>query len=83
MIIFTMTPLSRRPFTLLGKVIQINDDASVPTNNLFVAEISNSPNNYVFSCGYRNHQGILHDTQGHVIFSNKYGRYGGDALSII
>ncbi|MFT7373857.1 MAG: glucose/arabinose dehydrogenase [Oleiphilaceae bacterium] len=74
---------AQRLNSLLGKIIRINDDGSVPTNNPFVAENPDSPSNYVFSYGHRNHQGILFDSERNVIFSNEHGPDGGDELNII
>ena len=74
---------AQRLNSLLGKTIRINDDGSAPTNNPFVTENPDSPNNYVFSYGHRNHQEILYDAQRNVIFSNEHGPDGGDELNII
>jgi glucose/arabinose dehydrogenase len=74
---------AQRLNSLLGKTIRINDDGSAPSNNPFVTENPDSPSNYVFSYGHRNHQGILFDPKRKVIFSNEHGPDGGDELNII
>ncbi len=74
---------AQRLNSLLGKTIRINDDGSAPANSPFVTENPDSPNNYVFSYGHRNHQEILYDAQRNVIFSNEHGPDGGDELNII
>lgn len=74
---------AQRLNSLLGKIIRINVDGSVPTNNPFVTENTDSPSNYVFSYGHRNHQGLLFDSERNVIFSNEHGPDGGDELNII
>lgn len=74
---------AQRLNSLLGKTVRINDDGSVPTDNPFVTENLDSPSNYVFSYGHRNHQGILFDSERNVIFSNEHGPDGGDELNII
>jgi glucose/arabinose dehydrogenase len=74
---------AQRLDSLLGKTIRINDDGSAPTNNPFVTENPNSPSNFVFSYGHRNHQGILFDSERNVIFSNEHGPDGGDELNVI
>ncbi|PKG96089.1 PQQ-dependent sugar dehydrogenase [Paraglaciecola sp. MB-3u-78] len=74
---------AQRLNSLLGKIIRINDDGSVPTNNPFVTENPDSPSNYVFSYGHRNHQSLLFDSKRNVIFSNEHGPDGGDELNII
>jgi glucose/arabinose dehydrogenase len=67
----------------LGKVIRINDDGSIPSNNPFLNEKADSLSNYVFSYGHRNAQAILYDPMRDVIFSNEHGPDGGDELNII
>jgi glucose/arabinose dehydrogenase len=52
---------AQRLNNLLGKVIRINDDGSVPSNNPFLSEDENSLSNYVFSYGHINAQAILYD----------------------
>jgi glucose/arabinose dehydrogenase len=74
---------AQRLDSLLDKIIRINDDGSVPTNNPFVTENPDAPSHYVFSYGHRNHQGILFDSERNVIFSNEHGPDGGDELNII
>jgi glucose/arabinose dehydrogenase len=74
---------AQRLNSLLGKIIRINDDGTVPANNPFATENPDSPSNYVFSYGHRNHQGILFDSERNVIFSNEHGPDGGDELNII
>ena len=67
----------------LGKVIRINDDGSIPSNNPFLSEDTDSLSNYVFSYGHRNSQAILYDPVRGVIFSNEHGPDGGDELNVI
>lgn len=67
----------------LGKVLRINDDGSVPSNNPFLSEAADPLSNYVFSYGHRNSQAILYDPLRSVIFSNEHGPDGGDELNII
>jgi len=74
---------AQRLNNLLGKVIRINDDGSIPSNNPFVIEDADSLSNYVFSYGHRNSQAILYDPVRDVIFSNEHGPDGGDELNII
>ena len=74
---------AQRLNNLLGKVIRINDDGSVPANNPFLKEDAESLSNYIFSYGHRNAQAILYDATRGVIFSNEHGPDGGDELNII
>lgn len=68
---------------LLGKIIRINDDGSIPANNPFLSDDVNALSHYVFSYGHRNPQAILYDPAREVIFSNEHGPDGGDELNII
>lgn len=74
---------AQRLNNLLGKVIRINDDGSIPSNNPFLNEDTDSLGNYVFSYGHRNSQAILYDPVRTVIFSNEHGPAGGDELNVI
>jgi glucose/arabinose dehydrogenase len=74
---------AQRLTSLLGKIIRINDDGSVPANNPFKSESGDAPSDYIFSYGHRNHQGIVYDPKRQVIFSNEHGPDGGDELNII
>ena len=74
---------AQRLNNLLGKVIRINDDGSIPANNPFLSEDVDSLSNYVFTYGHRNAQAILYDPSRGVIFSNEHGPDGGDELNII
>tara|TARA_R110002153_G_scaffold82780_2_gene208657 strand:+ start:9822 stop:10940 length:1119 start_codon:yes stop_codon:yes gene_type:complete len=74
---------AQRLDSLLGKIIRIKDDGSVPKDNPFLSDTPDAANNYVFSYGHRNHQGILYDPKRQVIFSNEHGPDGGDELNII
>jgi glucose/arabinose dehydrogenase len=74
---------AQRLTSLMGKIIRINDDGSVPEDNPFVTVNKDSPSHYVFSYGHRNPQGILYDPKRNVIFSNEHGPDGGDELNII
>ena len=74
---------AQRLNNLLGKVIRINDDGSIPANNPFLSEDVDSLSKYVFTYGHRNAQAILYDPSRGVIFSNEHGPDGGDELNII
>jgi glucose/arabinose dehydrogenase len=74
---------AQRLNNLLGKVIRIHDDGSIPSNNPFLNKDTEALSNYVFSYGHRNSQAILYDPVRSVIFSNEHGPDGGDELNII
>lgn len=74
--------------SLLGKVIRVNDDGTVPPDNPFYVSSSHGVSrpllsSYIYSLGHRNAQAILYDPAREVIFSNEHGPDGGDELNII
>lgn len=69
--------------SLLGKIIRMNDDGSVPKNNPFSTQNVGSIADLIFSKGHRNPQGLVYDPVRRVIFSNEHGPAGGDEINII
>lgn len=69
--------------SLLGKIIRINDDGSVPKNNPFRGQNLSKVADLVFSKGHRNPQGLVYDPIRKLIFSNEHGPAGGDEINII
>jgi aldose sugar dehydrogenase len=77
--------------SLLGKIVRLMDDGSVPLDNPFVApsEVSAeadydprlSP--YIYSIGHRNPQGIVYDATRNTVFAHEHGPAGGDEINII
>jgi glucose/arabinose dehydrogenase len=74
---------AQRPNNLMGKVIRINADGSIPSNNPFFNASEVEPKNYVFSLGHRNAQAILYDPVRKAILSHEHGPDGGDELNVI
>lgn len=66
--------------SLLGKVLRINTDGSVPEDNPFVGRSDARPE--IFSYGNRNPQAILVSQSG-LVWSHEHGPKGGDELNII
>ena len=65
---------------LLGKVVRINPDGSIPKDNPFVGKAGVKPE--IWSCGHRNIQGAtLHPTTGE-LWTIEHGTRGGDELNI-
>ena len=80
--------------SLLGKIIRIMDDGSVPVDNPFVAsgevltsasdsEKQQDVSQYIYSLGHRNAQAILYDPVRQQVFANEHGPAGGDEVNII
>jgi aldose sugar dehydrogenase len=66
--------------SLLGKVLRINTDGSVPANNPFVGRSDARPE--IFTYGNRNPQGIVVTRTGKV-WEHEHGPRGGDELNLI
>lgn len=58
-----------------GKILRMNKDASIPTDNPF--------NNYVFSYGHRNPQGIAWDMELNRLYEAEHGPTKRDEVNII
>jgi aldose sugar dehydrogenase len=61
--------------SLAGKVLRMNLDGSIPTDNPF-------PNSYVWSYGHRNPQGLLVHSNGNM-YSSEHGANTDDEFNII
>jgi len=64
----------------LGKVVRINPDGSVPTDNPFVNRPGALPE--IWSYGHRNSQGAALHPQTGVLWMNEHGPRGGDEINI-
>lgn len=65
----------------LGKIIRINSDGSVPSDNPFVGV--GMFREEVYSYGHRNVQGIFFDTISGALWAHEHGPRGGDELNLI
>jgi glucose/arabinose dehydrogenase len=65
----------------LGKVIRLNDDGSVPSDNPFVGENGAKPE--IYSYGHRNIQGLSIHAKTGKIYAHEHGPKGGDELNLI
>lgn len=75
------TPAAQDKSNHLGKVVRLNMDGSVPSDNPFVLENGALPANW--SYGHRNPQGLaFHPTTGS-LFVLEHGPLGGDELNIV
>lgn len=66
----------------LGKVLRINLDGSLPSDNPFI-EHKNLAARAVFSLGHRNTQGLVYDYDTEQIVSHEHGPAGGDELNYL
>ncbi|HSQ02368.1 MAG TPA: PQQ-dependent sugar dehydrogenase [Methanobacterium sp.] len=60
--------------SLSGKILRINKDGSVPSDNPF--------NNYVYSYGHRNPQGLAWNSNG-ILYASEHGQTQNDEINII
>lgn len=67
--------------TYRGKVLRLNDDGSIPTDNPFLAQEGAHPE--IYSYGHRNPQGMAMDPATGLIWEHEHGPQGGDELNII
>ena len=63
-----------------GKIIRINKDGTIPTNNPFVNVEGALPD--IYSYGHRNMQGLIVTKSGQ-IFEHEHGPRGGDEMNLI
>jgi glucose/arabinose dehydrogenase len=66
--------------SLIGKIIRINPDGSVPADNPFAGRQDAKPE--IWSYGHRNIQGAAINPQTGVLWSHEFGPRGGDELNI-
>ena len=64
-----------------GKVLRINADGSVPSDNPFVDTRGALPE--IYSYGHRNLQGLATSADGTIIYQHEHGPKGGDELNIL
>jgi len=78
---FSYRERAQDPKTVLGKIVRINPDGSIPGDNPFVDGTSGDP--AVWSYGHRNAQGLYYDTVSGTLWETEHGPKGGDELNII
>jgi len=78
---FNYREASQDKFSQLGKVIRINSDGSVPTNNPFADGKEGNPK--VYSSGHRSPQGLSYNAQTNTVYLHEHGPKGGDEVNII
>ncbi|MDL4840122.1 PQQ-dependent sugar dehydrogenase [Aquibacillus sp. LR5S19] len=71
----TNEDLAQDKESLAGKILRMNLDGSIPTDNPF-------SNSYVYSYGHRNPQGISWDEQGN-LYATEHGNQAHDEINLI
>jgi glucose/arabinose dehydrogenase len=72
---------AQRLDSLLGKVVRINDDGTIPADNPFVDTPGAEP--AVWSYGHRNPQGLYVDPESDAVYAAEHGPRGGDEINVI
>jgi aldose sugar dehydrogenase len=75
-----MRPYAQRLDSHLGKIVRVNPDGSVPTDNPFVGQADAQPE--IWTLGHRNVQAAAFDGQGR-LWIVEHGTKGGDELNLI
>jgi glucose/arabinose dehydrogenase len=65
----------------LGKIVRLNDDGSIPTNNPFATDKDAHP--AIWSYGHRNIQGVTLDPTTKRVWATEHGSKGGDELNLV
>lgn len=65
----------------LGKIVRINRDGSVPTDNPFLKTPGAKPE--IYSYGHRNVQGVAYDTVNKRLIAHEHGPRGSDEVNVI
>jgi len=73
--------VAQDPMSLAGKVLRLNDDGSVPSDNPFVGKAGHRPE--IFTMGHRTALGLaVHPVTGDV-FMSEMGPNGGDEVNLL
>jgi glucose/arabinose dehydrogenase len=77
----SLSKKSQDPSHLVGKIIRINDDGSIPSDNPFIKDSRFHPAIYAY--GVRNPQGLILDPKTNLIYETEHGPMGGDEVNIL
>jgi len=83
----TQRELAQQLNSLAGKILRVNDDGSVPSDNPFVGQTGARPE--IWSYGHRNPQGLDFQPESNLIFETEHGPSGfdgpdgGDEVNIV
>jgi glucose/arabinose dehydrogenase len=75
-----MRPQAQQMNSHMGKIIRINPDGSVPSDNPFVGQAGALPE--IWSLGHRNVQAAAFDAEGR-FWAIEHGTQGGDELNLV
>jgi glucose/arabinose dehydrogenase len=64
-----------------GKILRLNEDGTVPSDNPFVGRAGALPE--IWSLGHRNPQGLYFDRATGTLWETEHGPQGGDELNVI
>ncbi len=78
---FVYREASQRLDSLLGKVVRLHDDGSIPPDNPFVDDPA--ARDEIWTYGHRNPQGIVHDPVTDTVYLHEHGAQGGDELNVL
>lgn len=73
--------LSQDLKALNGKILRLNDDGTIPSDNPFVK--NDTARKEIWSYGHRNPQGIAFEPGSNTLFESEHGPTGGDEINII
>lgn len=72
---------AQNPGNHLGKIVRLNRDGSVPSDNPLLGQAGAAAE--IYSLGHRNVQGIFFDAETDRLYSHEHGPRGGDELNLI
>jgi aldose sugar dehydrogenase len=73
--------ISQDPNSLRGKILRLNDDGTVPSDNPFVGSPGSRPE--IYTLGHRNTLGLIVHPETGAIWNHENGPNGGDEINII
>jgi len=73
--------VSQDPTSLRGKILRLNDDGSVPSDNPFVGHAGHRPE--IYTLGHRNTLGLIVHPETGMLWNHENGPNGGDEINII
>ena len=74
-------PVAQDLTTIYGKVLRLNDDGTIPTDNPFVGRDNAHP--AIYSYGHRDHHGLLVHPETGAVLNAEHGMNGGDEVNLI